>query len=71
MNTGTLLVVKYVVSRGAVHSAASSYAAIRMVAGLRPMLVITGIRNWEFPFSPVVCAWNYWMKQMSANTFSA
>ena len=31
---------KIVVSRGAVRSAASSYAAIRMVAGSRPDLVI-------------------------------
>ena len=29
-----------VVSRGAVRSAASSYAAMRMVAGSRPVLVI-------------------------------
>ena len=29
-----------VVSRGAVHSAASSYAAMRKVAGSRPILVI-------------------------------
>ena len=31
---------KTVVSRGAVRSAASSYAAVRMVAGSRPVLVI-------------------------------
>ena len=28
------------ISRGAVHSAVSSYAAMRMVAGLRPVLII-------------------------------
>ena len=27
------------------------------------------IGNWEFPFFPVVCVRNYWMIQMSANTF--
>ena len=30
----------HIVSHGAVHSAASSYAAIRMVAGSRPVLII-------------------------------
>ena len=36
---------KLVVSRGAVRSVASSYAAMRMVAGSRPVLVIAKHEN--------------------------
>ena len=38
--TKLLTFQKIVVSRGAVRSAASSYAAVRMVVGSRPVLVI-------------------------------
>ena len=37
---GTPLIMLSVVSRGAVRSAASSYAAMRMVTGSRPVLII-------------------------------
>ena len=35
-----MTIIDGLVSHGAVHSAASSYAAMRMVAGSRPVLVI-------------------------------